>query len=76
MLSEHSISTAGCSFLVKPPAEIFTVERFSGDDRLMIETAEQFSRKEVLPVLERLEDQEEGLTPQLIRKAGDRKSVV
>lgn len=37
----------------------------------MIESAEQFSRKEVLPLAERLEKQEEGLMPGLIRKAGE-----
>ncbi len=37
----------------------------------MIETAEQFSRGEVLPLAERLEHQEEWLTPALIKKAGD-----
>lgn len=42
-----------------------------GDDALMIETAEQFSRKEVLPLVERLDHQEEGLMPGLIHKAGE-----
>ncbi|HVT11988.1 MAG TPA: acyl-CoA dehydrogenase family protein [Fimbriimonadaceae bacterium] len=37
----------------------------------MIDAAEQFSRKEILPVLERLDKQEEGLMPELIRKAGE-----
>ncbi len=37
----------------------------------MIDTAEQFTRKEILPVLDRLDKQEEGLMPELIRKAGD-----
>jgi len=37
----------------------------------MIETAEHFSRKEVLPLVERLEKQEDGLIPGLIRKAGE-----
>lgn len=70
MLSEQT-STAGCSFLANPPDSIFTVADFSSDDRLMIETAEQFSRGEVLPLIDRIEHQEDGLTPALIRKAGE-----
>jgi len=49
----------------------FIPEDFAGDDRLMIETAEQFMRKEVLPHVEALDRQEDGLMPSLIRKAGD-----
>lgn len=37
----------------------------------MIEQAEQFSRKEVTPLAERLDKQEEGLMPALVKKAGD-----
>jgi alkylation response protein AidB-like acyl-CoA dehydrogenase len=61
----------GCSFFSNTPAEIFTVERFQGDERLMIDAAEQFSRGEVLPIVERLDHQEDGLMPGLIRKAGE-----
>ena len=37
----------------------------------MIETAAEFSKNEVLPLLERLDQQEEGLMPGLIHKAGE-----
>lgn len=63
--------SAGASFFSKTPASIFTPEDFSSDEKLMIQTAEQFSRKEVLPVAERLDHQEPGLMPGLIRKAGE-----
>lgn len=36
----------------------------------MIQAADQFSRKEVLPNIERLDRQEDGLMPQLIHRAG------
>jgi len=65
------MSTLGCSFFSHTPDHIFTPEEFSGDDVLMIQTAEQFSRKEVLPALERIDAQEEGLMPRLIREAGE-----
>lgn len=61
----------GCSFFSKTPERTFAPEDFQGDERLMIETAEQFSRKEVLAVQERLDAKEEGLMPGLIRKAGE-----
>ena len=62
---------AGSSFLAKTPEHIFTVEEFAGDERLMIDTAEQFSRKEVVPLAEELDKQPDGLMPGLIRKAGE-----
>lgn len=62
---------SGCSFLSKTPDSIFIPEDFSGDEQLMIETAEQFSRGEVVPVIERLEKQEDGLMPGLMHKAGE-----
>lgn len=69
MISEPPAT--GCSFFSKTPSRIFTVEDFTGDDALMISIAEQFSRKEVLPLLDRLDQQEDGLMPGLIRKAGE-----
>jgi alkylation response protein AidB-like acyl-CoA dehydrogenase len=71
MPSTSSLASTGCSFFSETPGRIFTPEDFGSDDRLMIETAEQFSRKEILPLVERLEKQEEGLMPGLIRKAGE-----
>lgn len=64
------VAEQGGSFLSHTPAGIFTPESFDSDERLMIEMAEQFSSKDVIPVAERLEKQEPGLMPALIRKAG------
>jgi len=64
-------SPVGCEFFSRTPESIFTPEKFIGDEALMIQTAEQFSRKEVLPLLERLDHQEDGLMPSLIRNAGE-----
>lgn len=60
----------GCSFFLRTPETTFTPESFAHDERLMVEMAEQFCRKEVLPTLDRLDAQEEGLTPTLVRHAG------
>ena len=61
----------GGDFFSRTPESIFIPEEFVGDERLMIETADQFARKEVLPLSERIDHQEEGLMPRLIRQAGE-----
>ena len=53
------------------PNLVFTPEDLSAEQRLMAQTAEKFMDKDVLPNLEALEHQEEGLTPKLFRKAGE-----
>ena len=53
------------------PSLVFTPEDLSSDQRLMEQTAEKFMDKEVLPNLEALEHQEEGVTPRLFRQAGE-----
>jgi len=62
---------AGCGFFSRTPDTIFTPEDFKGDEALMIQAANDFSRKEVFPVAEALDHQEEGLMPSLMRKAGE-----
>ena len=71
MSSSPALASPGCAFFHTTPERIFTPEDFGSDERLMIETAEQFSRKDVLPLVERIEKQDEGLMPGLIRKAGE-----
>ena len=61
----------GASFLSGNPMRIFTPEDFSSDDKMMIDVAEQFCRSEVMPHLEAIDAQEEGLMPRLIQKAGE-----
>ncbi|MBS1713713.1 MAG: acyl-CoA dehydrogenase family protein [Armatimonadetes bacterium] len=70
METAAKLNETGCSFLSRTPGSAFCPEDFATDEKLMVEQAEQFSRKEVLPVVERLDHQEDGLMPGLIRKAG------
>src|SRR5256714_592120 len=70
MPSTTEASEHGGSFFSATPERIFTPEEFQGDEALMIQTAEHFSRKEVLPVAEKLDKQEDDLMPNLVRKAG------
>ena len=53
------------------PGLVFTPEDLSSDQLLMAQTAEKFMDKEVMPNLEALEHQQEGLTPKLFRQAGE-----
>lgn len=64
-------SPAGCDFLLQTPTTAFAPEDFSSDEQMMCDVAAQFSYKDVLPVVERLDAQEPGLMPSLIRKAGE-----
>lgn len=70
MMTEISEEQGG-SFFSATPSRIFTVEDFASDEKLMIEAAKDFSETAILPVSERLEKQEEGLVPALIRQAGE-----
>ena len=53
------------------PSLVLTPEDLSADQRLMAQTAAKFMEKEVLPNLEALEHQAEGVTPKIFRKAGE-----
>ncbi|MFY9233337.1 MAG: acyl-CoA dehydrogenase family protein [Fimbriimonadaceae bacterium] len=70
-MSSAASRPLGGAFLSHTPDQTFIPEDFAGDDKLMIEAAEQFSRREITPISERLDHQEEGLMPGLIRKAGE-----
>lgn len=70
-LTQEDSTVSGCSFFSRTPERIFTPADFDSDEKLMIQMAEQFSRKEVIPLSERLDHQEEGLMPSLIRMAGE-----
>jgi alkylation response protein AidB-like acyl-CoA dehydrogenase len=61
----------GASFLSGIPTRIFTPEDFSSDEKMMIDVAEQFCRSEVMPHLEAIDRQEDGLMPRLIQRAGE-----
>ena len=69
LLPSHLI---GGNFLLTEtdPSLVFTPEDLSSEQRLMAQTAEKFMEKDVLPHLEALEHQEEGLMPKVFRKAG------
>ncbi|HXH20122.1 MAG TPA: acyl-CoA dehydrogenase family protein [Chitinophagales bacterium] len=63
----------GGEFLIKEsqPEEIFTREELNEEQRMIQDMVNGFIEKEVYPVLERLELQEEGLTVSLLHKAAE-----
>ncbi|GGK84322.1 acyl-CoA dehydrogenase family protein [Rufibacter glacialis] len=63
----------GGEFIIKETnaADIFIPEDFSEEQRMMAETAQQFVQTEVQPLVERLDNHEEGLMEDLMKKAGD-----
>ena len=63
----------GGSFLLETslPEEVFTPADLTDDQKLIGQTAEEFSLKEVLPLVKDLENKKPGLMPQLVKKAGE-----
>src|SRR5499427_4427238 len=53
------------------PSAVFTPERLSEEHRLIAQTVNDFVDKEVLPVLDRLEEKDWGLARTLVRRSGD-----
>src|SRR5437899_13017320 len=63
----------GGSFLIEActPSDVITPSELTDDQRLIGQTAEEFVRNEVLPVIPDLEQHKPGLMPQLLKKAGE-----
>jgi len=69
----NSTIKKGGSFLIEDtaPADIFTPEDFSDDQKMFVQTAEDFIRNEVLGSIEKTEHKEEGVMVGLLKKAGE-----
>jgi len=63
----------GGEFLIKEtdPESVFIPEEFSEDQKMMITAARDFLNKEIVPNIEAIDKQQEGLTIQLLDKAGE-----
>jgi alkylation response protein AidB-like acyl-CoA dehydrogenase len=63
----------GGAFLITncTPQDVFTPADLTDDQRLIGQTAEEFVRKEVVPLIPELEQHKEGLMAQMLRKAGE-----
>ena len=63
-------ASGGGKFLLGEATEVFVPEDFGSDEVLMIKTASDFARREVGPLIERLDTQEPGLMEELFAKVG------
>ncbi len=73
MEKDVSAPAAGGSFLIAdtPPEGVFTPEDFTEEQRLIAQTAREFTEREIAPRLDRLENKDWALTRQLIRQLGE-----
>lgn len=63
----------GGGFLVSQtdPSAIFTPEDFSDEQKMVYDTAYAFVNEQILPVMDRLETKEPGLSEKLLKECGD-----
>ena len=63
----------GGQFLVKEtnPQDIFIPEEISEEQKMIVETCRDFQEKEILPLLDEIDSQKEGLMTSLMDKAGE-----
>ena len=66
-------ASRGGSFLVESctPEDVFSPAELTDDQKLIGQTAEEFVRNEVVPVIPDLEQHKPGLLPALLKKAGE-----
>src|ERR1700676_1481694 len=64
---------AGCSVLLEPRRtdEVFTPEDFTEQQRLIGQTAEEFTVNEILPNVEKMEHKDFSISRGLLKKAGE-----
>ena len=67
----QTTSVAGGAFLIERSPDSFTPEDFSEEHRQTMATADRFVSEEVLPIAERIEAKEDGLSRSLLRKCGE-----
>ena len=71
--TEKARRVTGGEFLLQATdaAEVFVPEAFDEDARMLADSVEEFVRDRVLPDLERIDAQEDGLLERLVREAGE-----
>jgi alkylation response protein AidB-like acyl-CoA dehydrogenase len=61
----------GGEFIIREtsPEEIFIPEEFNEEQRMIAQTCDDFLETEVIPNLDRLDNHEEGLMPEILKKS-------
>ncbi|MBK8654393.1 MAG: acyl-CoA dehydrogenase family protein [Haliscomenobacter sp.] len=69
----NQVALRGGEFLLRPsqPADVFIPEEISEEQRMIRETVREFVHTEILPNWERIDKQEEGFVPGLIKKLAE-----
>ncbi|MFH0760537.1 MAG: acyl-CoA dehydrogenase family protein [Bacteroidota bacterium] len=70
---QYNTTVRGGRFMVAETlaADVFIPEEFTEEQRMIAQTCQDFLDAEVMPVLDRIDSQEEGLMPGLLTKAGE-----
>ncbi|MDX5437415.1 MAG: acyl-CoA dehydrogenase family protein, partial [Pontibacter sp.] len=70
---KQTATIQGGEFLIKEtnPQDVFIPAEFNEEQRMMAQTCQDFVREEVYPLLDRLDNHEEGLMENLMKKAGE-----
>src|SRR5688500_15561101 len=69
-MPSNEVASGGGRFLLGAEAQIITPEDFGTDEQVVIKTASDFAKREVGPLVERLDSQEDGLMEGLFAKVG------
>ncbi|WP_299758959.1 acyl-CoA dehydrogenase family protein [uncultured Pontibacter sp.] len=72
-ITDKKATIQGGEFLIKEtnPQDVFIPADFNEEQRMMAQTCRDFVREEVYPLLDRLDNHEEGLMENLMKKAGE-----
>ncbi|UCG28123.1 MAG: acyl-CoA dehydrogenase family protein [Bacteroidales bacterium] len=70
---ENSKAVKGGEFMVKETeaGDVFIPEEFDEEQKMIAQTCQDFLDTEVMPILDRIDNQEEGLMQQLLHKSGE-----
>jgi len=70
---QYNTTVRGGRFMVAEtlPADVFIPEEFTEEQRMIAQTCQDFLDTEIMPVLDRIDSQEEGLMSTLLTKAGE-----
>ena len=73
MATTATTKTKGGEFIIKETnaQDIFIPEQWTEEQLMMKKTCDDFIDQEVLPIIERIDKQEEGLMPSILEKAGN-----
>ncbi|MHA6249785.1 acyl-CoA dehydrogenase family protein [Pontibacter sp. CAU 1760] len=72
-MENQTATIKGGEFLIKEtsPQDVFIPNEFNEEQQMMAQTCRDFVRDEVWPLLDRLDNHEEGLMESLMKKAGE-----